>query len=45
MVWEVISVEEPELVKRLGAKYVQYKQNVPMFFPRVVKRRGTKPGG
>jgi protein-S-isoprenylcysteine O-methyltransferase Ste14 len=28
-------IEEPELEKRLGEKYVEYKKRTPMFFPRV----------
>ena len=32
-VWELKKVEEPELVKRLGQDYVEYKKRVPMFFP------------
>ncbi len=31
--WEVKSIEEPELKKRLGEDYIQYHQNTPMFFP------------
>lgn len=27
------NIEEPELEKRLGAPYVEYKKKVPMFFP------------
>jgi len=27
-------IEEPELEKRLGSAYVEYKKRVPMFFPR-----------
>lgn len=26
-------IEEPELEKRIGASYVEYRKNVPMFFP------------
>jgi protein-S-isoprenylcysteine O-methyltransferase Ste14 len=26
-------IEEPELEKRIGAAYVEYRQKVPMFFP------------
>ena len=26
-------IEEPELEKRLGAAYVEYRKKVPMFFP------------
>jgi protein-S-isoprenylcysteine O-methyltransferase Ste14 len=32
-VWELKKVEEPELAKRLGEEYVEYKKRVPMFFP------------
>jgi protein-S-isoprenylcysteine O-methyltransferase Ste14 len=32
-VWELKKVEEPELVKRLGKDYIDYKKRVPMFFP------------
>jgi protein-S-isoprenylcysteine O-methyltransferase Ste14 len=30
---EVKYIEEPELEKRLGEPYVQYKKRTPMFFP------------
>lgn len=30
--WELKRVEEPELEKRLGQKYIDYKKRVPMFF-------------
>jgi len=33
-VWELKAVEEPELEKRLGAEYAEYRRRVPMFFPR-----------
>jgi protein-S-isoprenylcysteine O-methyltransferase Ste14 len=32
-VWELKAIEEPELEKRLGKDYVEYKKRVPMFFP------------
>lgn len=32
-VWELKKVEEPELVRRLGQEYVEYRKRVPMFFP------------
>ncbi len=32
-VWELKTVEEPELLKRLGEPYAEYKKQVPMFFP------------
>jgi len=32
-VWELKKIEEPELLKRLGEPYTEYKKRVPMFFP------------
>ena len=32
-VWELKAIEEPELVKRLGEEYLEYKKRTPMFFP------------
>ena len=32
-VWELKAIEEPELEKRLGEDYIQYKKRVPMFIP------------
>ncbi len=32
-VWELKAIEEPELVKRLGQEYVEYRKKTPMFFP------------
>lgn len=32
--WELKAIEEPELVKRLGQEYIEYRKRVPMFFPR-----------
>ena len=37
-VWELKAVEEPELERRLGKDYVEYKQRVPMFVPRLKVR-------
>jgi protein-S-isoprenylcysteine O-methyltransferase Ste14 len=37
-VWELKKVEEPELVRRLGEAYVEYKKRVPMFFPFLTKK-------
>jgi len=31
--WEVKAIEEPELVKRLGKEYIEYRKMTPMFFP------------
>jgi len=36
---ELKTVEEPELEKRLGQKYLEYKSSVPMFFPRLIKHK------
>jgi protein-S-isoprenylcysteine O-methyltransferase Ste14 len=32
-VWELKTIEEPELIKRLGQDYVEYRKRTPMFFP------------
>ena len=32
-VWELKNIEEPELVKRLGDEYIEYRRNTPMFIP------------
>lgn len=34
---EIKKIEEPELVKRFGDDYLEYKKNVPMFIPRFKK--------
>jgi protein-S-isoprenylcysteine O-methyltransferase Ste14 len=31
--WELKSIEEPELEKRLGEDYIKYRKRTPMFFP------------
>ena len=41
-VLELKAIEEPELEKRLGKEYVEYKKRVPMFIPRLKMR--TKRG-
>ena len=33
-VWELKIIEEPELIKRLGEDYIEYRKRTPMFFPR-----------
>ena len=33
--WELKSIEEPELEKRLGEEYIEYRKKTPMFFPKV----------
>ena len=37
-VLELKAIEEPELEKRLGKEYVEYKKRVPMFIPRLKVR-------
>ena len=32
-VWELKVIEEPELIKRLGEEYLEYRKRTPMFFP------------
>ena len=32
-VWELKAIEEPELLKRLGQDYIEYRKRTPMFFP------------
>ena len=34
-VLELRAIEEPELEKRLGTEYIEYKKRVPMFIPRL----------
>ena len=41
-VWELKHIEEPELVKRLGNEYIEYKRNTPMFVPRPRSGQHTK---
>jgi len=41
-VWELKAIEEPELLKRLGLDYIEYRKRTPMFFPglkKIFKRR------
>jgi protein-S-isoprenylcysteine O-methyltransferase Ste14/cell division septation protein DedD len=37
--WEVKTIEEPELERRLGEEYVEYRKQTPMFFPSLKKIR------
>ena len=32
-VWELKNIEEPELEKRLGEEYIEYRKKTPMFIP------------
>ena len=41
-VWELKAIEEPELLKRLGQDYAEYRKRTPMFFPgtgKIFKKR------
>ncbi len=40
-VWELKAIEEPELLKRLGDEYADYRRRTPMFIPGL--RRGNRP--
>jgi protein-S-isoprenylcysteine O-methyltransferase Ste14 len=31
--WELKKIEEPELIKRLGDEYIEYRRHTPMFIP------------
>lgn len=44
-VLELKLVEEPELERRFGPAYADYRNRVPMFLPRVWKARRPKRGG
>ena len=38
-VWELKQIEEPELIRRLGSDYVEYRKRTPMFLPNPKQRR------
>lgn len=40
---ELKRVEEPELARRFGASYVEYRKRVPMFVPRLTRRARQGP--
>jgi protein-S-isoprenylcysteine O-methyltransferase Ste14 len=40
--WELKYIEEPELIKRLGREYVEYRGKTPMFIPGPIPRRRSK---
>jgi protein-S-isoprenylcysteine O-methyltransferase Ste14 len=40
-VWELKEIEEPELARRLGNEYSEYRRQTPMFLPRF--RARAKP--
>lgn len=39
IVWGVKHIEEPELIKRLGNEYIEYRSRTPMFLPDFMQRR------
>lgn len=39
--WELKEIEEPELARRLGEEYAEYRNRTPMFLPRL--GTGSKP--
>ena len=41
-VWELKAIEEPELVKRLGDEYAEYRRRTPMFVPRLLRGGGRR---
>jgi protein-S-isoprenylcysteine O-methyltransferase Ste14 len=42
--WELKAIEEPELVKRLGQEYIEYRKTTPMFFPSFSSKHRRKNG-
>lgn len=43
--WELKQIEEPELAKRLGKEYTEYRSRTPMFVPGFGRRaRPERPG-
>lgn len=43
-VYAIRRIEEPELERRLGAPYIEYKSRVPRFWPRVPKGGNSDKG-
>jgi protein-S-isoprenylcysteine O-methyltransferase Ste14 len=44
-VWELKAIEEPELVKRLGDEYAQYRRRTPMFIPTLWRGKRSEDSG
>jgi len=38
-VWELKKIEEPELTKRFGSEYEEYRNQTPMFLPRLKPKK------
>ncbi|GAH12511.1 unnamed protein product, partial [marine sediment metagenome] len=34
-IWELKEIEEPELGRRLGEEYIEYRNKTPMFIPKI----------
>jgi protein-S-isoprenylcysteine O-methyltransferase Ste14 len=43
-VWELKQIEEPELVKRFGEEYIEYRRRTPMFVPGLRPGTSSNPG-
>lgn len=43
-VWELKRIEEPELLKRLGDEYAEYRERTPMFIPGFGRRTDSGNG-
>lgn len=41
-VWELKAIEEPELVRRLGRDYAEYRDRTPMFLPKIRTKQDGK---
>ncbi len=41
-VWELKAIEEPELLKRLGQEYAEYRKKTPMFLPKIRSQRENR---
>lgn len=40
--WELKAIEEPELLKRLGDEYAEYRRRTPMFIPGLGRGSGSE---
>ena len=36
------TIEEPELVKRIGREYAEYRKRTPMFLPKISMKQDRK---
>ena len=42
--WELKAIEEPELEKRFGREYIEYRKRTPMFFPSLKEWKERRRG-